>query len=143
MRDPRPIPEPLMVAMRRDRRMRRAKDGEINGDDVHILLRKPGREPYAMHFTMGPEGRDVIDAYCLDYARFLKMVHDGTASRDLRAENALLSDDGPDLSRPRVPEGKRRAGAAAPGAEPGLPSACLCGCSMVQNQRINLFINRL
>src|SRR5262245_56378750 len=64
---------------------------------IHILLRKPGREPYAMHFTMGPEGRDVIDAYYLDYARFLKMVHDGTASLDLRAENALLSEDGPDL----------------------------------------------
>src|SRR5262249_20806111 len=98
MRDPRPIPEPLMVAMRRDTRMRRAKEGEINGDDVHILLRKPGREPYAMHFTMGPEGREGIDAYYLDYARFLKMVQDGRASLDLRAENALLSEDGPILA---------------------------------------------
>ena len=37
MADPRPIPKVMMIALRRDRRMRKAKSGEIDGTDVCIL----------------------------------------------------------------------------------------------------------
>ena len=84
MTDPRPIPEPLMNAVRRTKRLRQAKSGEINGNDVYILLSKPGRKPYAMHFVIGPQGKATIDTCYSDYAKFMKMVHDGTASFDLK-----------------------------------------------------------
>ena len=80
MADPRPIRKVMMIALRRDRRMRKAKSGEIDGTDVCILFSKPGREPYYMCFVTDAQGRAVVDVYYSDYARFRKMVHDGTAT---------------------------------------------------------------
>ena len=87
MTDPRPIPEVLMIAMRRDghRMLRKAKMGEIDGNDVYLLFRKPGREPYAMHFVVDEKGKETIDTYYSDYAKFVKMVDDGAAGFDLAA----------------------------------------------------------
>jgi hypothetical protein len=91
MTDPRPIPEPLMNAIREARgmprlqrkMMQRAKSGEINGDEVYILLRKPGREPTAIHFKIGPEGKKTIDLYYSDFTKFLEMAREGNAGFDL------------------------------------------------------------
>jgi hypothetical protein len=94
MTDSRPIPEPLMVAIRRGhRRMRKAKEGEIIGNDVYILLSKPGRESYCMHFVIGTQGRETIDTYYSDYAKFRKMVEDGTAGFDLTVPPEDDADD--------------------------------------------------
>jgi hypothetical protein len=100
MVDPRPIPEVLMIELQRGRSgpkfLRKAKHGEIDGNDVYLLLRKPGREPYAMHFIAGPRARQTIDTYYSDYAKFVKMVDDGTACLDLEAPEHEEDDADPD-----------------------------------------------
>ena len=85
MTDPRPIPEPLMNAVRGNRRLRKAKSGEINGDDVYIIFSKPGREPVAWHFVASAKARETIDTYYSDFEKFVKMVDDGAACFDLMA----------------------------------------------------------
>src|SRR5262249_1725285 len=85
MTDPRPIPEPLMNAIRGDRRLRRAISGEIDGDDVYILIRKPGREPYAMHFVASESAKETLNTYYSDFEKFMKRVDEGTANFDLMA----------------------------------------------------------
>jgi hypothetical protein len=42
------------------------------------MLHKPGREPVAIHFVIDAKGRETVDAYYSDYAKFLKMVDDGS-----------------------------------------------------------------
>jgi hypothetical protein len=98
MTDPRPIPEPLMFSLRQLRGpkfLREAKMGEIDGNDVLLLLRKPGRKRYLMHFIAGPGARQTVDAYYGDYAKFMKMVDDGTACLDLKTPAAGAEDDEP------------------------------------------------
>ena len=57
------------------------------------MLHKPGREPVAIHFVIDAKGRETVDAYYSDYAKFRKMVEDGTAGFDLTVPPEDDADD--------------------------------------------------